>query len=254
MSHWAAVGCQPIECPVDGDIDASPFLGREHIIGPVVARHLVGGAGATAVATFACGCTLSESRRSGQQQHASDCRNCVEVGRHREVLSLVNRKKLVRCAKHDDNKRGRVGIAIGSIVILLIDGPGTVGLLVGEHGLDGGRIKLLPILAAELVHGLATSEKSVVIPVRRLAGNHGIVLVEWMRQEPIACSLRLLRMMKSRVGERQNAGAGHRSSAAWLSSRVDENPILLVETPFDKRDRIVDSLGWNLEAGVSRRP
>src|SRR3954465_15497901 len=91
-----------------------------------------------------------------------------------------------------------------------------------------------------------------MIPVGNLARDRGIVLVEWMRQEPITCSLRRLGMMKSGVGERQNAGACHRSSVARLLCRVHENPFALVEAAFNECHGGVDSFGRNRKTGVSR--
>src|SRR5689334_12884236 len=96
-------------------------------------------------------------------------------------------------------------------MILRVDRPRPIGLLVGEYGLDCGRIKALPVFAAELVHRLATVEQTVVIPVGRLAGDRRVVLVEAVREQPIAGPLRFFRMMKTGVGERENAGASHRT-------------------------------------------
>ena len=110
------MGNEPLGCccfasqssaAVDGDIDASPFLGREHIGGLVVARHIL--------LRHRCNgrCHFMGSWRV--ERELANVANSstlpilamvLKLAAIERALSLVNRKKLIRCAEHDDHKRG----------------------------------------------------------------------------------------------------------------------------------------------------
>src|SRR5687768_15554237 len=131
-------------------------------------------------------------------------------------LPLINGQKLVRRAEGQQNQRRSVSVAKSRVMVVVFRWPGTVGLLVGEQCPYGVWKKLLPIMAAKLIHRLAAIEQAVMVAVI-LPTLHErldlVVIVEIVLQDPLSGPRRFRRVVVARMGQRENPGARHAATA-----------------------------------------
>lgn len=81
------------------------------------------------------------------------------------ALPLENRQQLVGHRKCQHAQCRRIALSVTRFAVVGVRAPRAVAALTGQELLDGDRVIGSPILAAQLVHGLAGIECAVVVAV-----------------------------------------------------------------------------------------